>query len=132
MSFVVTFLLLALNAPLPCRIGTLGVEVADISPAMRRDRAIPDYVAGALVRVVPPRSPAKAGGIETGDVIQAVGGALIQNVCDFRKAMAGRGCDLVHVTIRRGSETIGLDLYLGDAKRYEPARSVDAKACRNG
>lgn len=108
------------------------MEVTDISPAMRRDRAIPDYVAGALVRVVPPRSPAKAGGIETGDVIQAVGGALIQNVCDFRKAMAGHGCDQVHFTIRRGVETIGVDLYLGDPKRYEPVRSVDAKACRDG
>jgi TPR repeat protein len=132
MPFVVA-LLLALNVPLPCRNGTLGIEVADVSPAMRRSRAIPDYVAGAFVRVVPPRSPAKEGGLEVGDVIQAVGGELIQNVCDFRKAMAGHGCDEVRLTIRRGTATITLELYLGDATRFEPAKSVDRQsACRNG
>lgn len=132
MQFVVPLLALVLHAPLPCRSGTLGIEVADLSTSIRRNRAIPDYVAGAFVRVVPPHSPANAGGVAAGDVIQAVGGTLIQNVCDFRKAMAGRGCDEVHLTIRRGAETLGLDLYLGDVKKFEPPRGLDANACRNG
>ena len=132
MPFLAPLLLLALTAPLPCRSGTLGIEVADLSSAMRRSGGIPDYVAGAFVRVVPARSPAKEGGIEAGDVIQAVDRELIQNVCDFRKAMAGHGCDQVRLRIRRGPDTITLDVYLGDATRFEPTRKLDQNACRNG
>ena len=41
---------------------TLGIEVTDISDRIRQDRAIPEYVAGAIVRV------AGKGEIQAGDV----------------------------------------------------------------
>lgn len=72
--------MLALLAASAC---TLGIEVTNISDRIRQDRAIPEYVAGAIVRV------ASKGPIEAGDVIQGVGDHLIQNACDFETQLAG-------------------------------------------
>src|SRR4051794_2202355 len=65
-------------APPPCLTPTLGAETTNISDRLRETRKIPEFVAGALVRAVQPRGPAARGGLQPGDVIQAVGGDLVQ------------------------------------------------------
>ena len=122
----------ASSVPLPCRTPTLGVEVTNISYSMRRSRNIPDYVAGAMVRVVRMKSPAARAGVATGDVIQAVGEDLIQNVCGFRAAMSKHGCEQVRLNIRRGNDTMAIDVLLAEEKPRPPGKLDDAGACQNG
>jgi len=101
----------------PCT-PTLGADLTDLSHHYRRTRNIPDYVAGALVRVVWAGGPAGRAGINAGDVIQGVGSDLVQNVCDVRSAVEKHGCGDVRLTVRRGTDTIAVDVRLVDAARF--------------
>ena len=97
---------------------TLGAELSDISHAARRARNIPGYVAGALVRV-------GAGELKAGDIIQGVDSELVQNVCDVRSAMAKHGCGDVRLTIRRGDDTMIVNVRLTGAQPRKPSRCED-------
>lgn len=116
----------------PCADPTLGVDVTDLSHRIRKEREVPDFVAGALVRVVFAGGPAARAGIEAGDVIQSVGGSLIQNVCDFRAAIARQRCGEVRFTFRRGRETYRTDAVLVHRDPRLPALRDPAAACRDG
>ncbi len=120
------FALLALAAA--C---TLPVEVTNISGRIRHDRAIPDYVAGAIVRLVRINGSAARAGVRVGDVIQAVDDRLIQNVCGFDHAIASHACDDVRLTIRRGTSTIEIIARLTPTPKPGP-HFDDQQACRNG
>jgi len=111
---------------------TLGADLTDISHAARRTRGIPDFVAGALVRVVWAGGPAGRAGAAAGDVIQGVGSDLVQNACDVRLAVAKHGCGDVRLAIRRGRDTIALDATLVDGARFRRKKAADATACENG
>jgi TPR repeat protein len=115
----------------PCT-PTLGADLTDVSHAARRTRGIPDFVAGALVRVVWAGGPAGRAGVLAGDVIQGVGSDLVQNACDVRLAVAKHGCGDVRLAIRRGRDTIALDATLVDAARFRRKKKDDATACQNG
>lgn len=110
--------LITLAAALLCT-ATLGADLTDISLRHRQTRNIPDYVAGALVRVVWAGGPAGRAGINAGDVIQSVGGDLVQNVCDVRQAVEKHGCGDVLLTIRHGKDTLAVDARLVDAARFK-------------
>ena len=110
--------LLFAAAAAPCT-PALGADLTDISRAHRRDRHIPDYVAGALVRVVWAGGPAGLAGINAGDVIQGVGDQLVQNACDVRNAVVKSGCGPARITLRRGIDTITKDVRIADAKRFK-------------
>ena len=119
-------------APPPCRTAILGADVTNISYEMRRTRNIPDYVAGALVRVVRLRSPAARAGLRPGDVIQAVDSDLIQSACGLTGAIAKHGCDQARLSVRRGIDTIALDVTLADASTLPPRRVDEQRACQGG
>lgn len=88
--------------------------MTNISDRIREDRAIPDFVAGAIVRV-------GKGDIKTGDVIQGVGDHLIQNACDFDAELAKRtACRDLDLTIRRATETLRINAKLVPRKATEP------------
>lgn len=114
-----------------CRNPALGAEVTNISHRIRKDREIPDYVTGAIVRLVRIRSSAARAGIQVGDVIQGVGDQLIQNVCGFESAVAKHGCGDVQLTIRRTNATIALDAKIVDSPPVTRKIS-DQAACQNG
>ncbi len=131
-SWLTLFALAAASASAaPCT-ATLGADLTDISHSFRRTRGIPDFVAGALVRVVWAGGPAGRAGVAAGDVIQGVGGNLVQNVCDVRQAIAKHGCGDVRLAIRRGQDTIALNVTLVDAARFRRKKNDDATACQNG
>ena len=120
-------------ADTPCAAPTLGADLNDISHAARRTRHIPDYVTGALVRVVWAGGPAGRGGVVPGDVIQAVGSNLVQNVCDVRDVIDKQGCRVVRLTVLRGKDTVRIDVHLADAARFHRKRGTceggDGAAC---
>ena len=93
-------------------------ELADISHAARRARHIPDYAAGALVRT-------GTGDLKGGDIIQAVGTDLVQNVCDVRRAVEKHGCGEVRLTVRRGTDTLAVDVRLLNARPQKSSRCED-------
>ena len=97
---------------------TLGAELNDLSHAARKARQIPDYVAGALVRV-------GAGELKAGDIIQGVDRDLVQNVCDVRYAVAKHGCGDARFTVRRGNDTIAVNVRLVKARPRKPSRCKD-------
>ncbi|HKO58027.1 MAG TPA: hypothetical protein VJ276_19320 [Thermoanaerobaculia bacterium] len=125
-------LLFAATAAAPCRTPTLGADLTNISDSLRRTRGIPDYVAGALVRTAWVGGPAGRAGIRTGDVIQAVGPRLVQNVCDVRAAVDLLGCQEVRLAVRRGPDTLTITLRLEDTSRFKRKTLDDQKACQNG
>lgn len=111
---------------------TLSLEVTDISDRIRGDREIPEYVTGAIVRMVRINSPAARVGVRVGDVIQGVDDRLIQNVCGFEKAVAAHACDHdFRLTIRRGISTIELAAAPSKPPNTAP-HFDDQQACQNG
>lgn len=133
--FFVSALFLALAAfaaPPPCLMPTLGAETTNISDRLREARKIPEFVAGALVRTVQPRGPAARAGLQPGDVIQAIGGDLVQNVCGLRSAIERQGCAQVRLVIRREPDTIKLDVRLVPSASLPQPRSDDTAGCKNG
>lgn len=119
-------------APPPCRTAILGADVTNISHEMRRTRNIPDSVAGALVGVVRLRGPAARAGLRPGDVIQAVDSDLIQSACGLTSAIAKHGCDQARLSVRRGIDTIALDVTLADSSTLPPRRFNAQRACQGG
>lgn len=109
---------------------TLAVELTNISDRIRQDRAIPDYVAGAIVRMVRINSPAAKAGLRTGDVIMGVDDQIIQNVCGFDRVIAKHLCDDVRLTVRRGMNTMEIVAPLSPPPKPGP-HFDDAEACRN-
>jgi TPR repeat protein len=106
---------------------TLSAEVTNISDRIRQDRAVPPFVAGAIVRLVRINSPAARAGVRVGDVIQAVDDQLIQNVCGFDRAIAKHSCDEARLTIRRGNSTMELSVKL--TPKLPPSRLDQQQAC---
>ena len=109
----------------PC-VGTLGIEAGPISKEAREKLDVPNVVQGALVTNVWAGGPAAAAGIQAGDVVTAVGGAPVDNDCEFSAAAFSRACGPVSVTVRRAGASIELTL---DAVAQAPFL---AKACQDG
>ncbi len=122
----------AAAAAAPCKEPALGAALTNVSDSLRATRKIPDYVTGALVRSVERVGPAARAAIHPGDVVQAVGGDLVQNVCDFLHAIEKHGCEEVHVVIRRQSSTIGIDVTPVPASRLRSKKVSDQQACGDG
>ena len=131
-SVLVLLAATASAAPPPCRTAILGADVTNISHEMRRTRNIPDSVAGALIRVVRLRSPAARAGLRPGDVIQAVDSNLIQSACGLTGVIAKHGCDHARLSVRRGIDTIALDVTLADSSTLPPRRVDQQRACQGG
>lgn len=86
--------------------GTLGIDAAPLSAAVRKRLNLPKDARGAFVTQVFPGGPAAAAGIKENDIVEKVGPASIGNDCEFARAGFDRACEPVSVTVRRGGETV--------------------------
>src|SRR5262245_9094860 len=86
--------------------GTLGLDVAPLSAALRKKLNLPNEARGALVTQVFPGGPAAAAGIKENDIVEKVGAASIGNDCEFAHAGFDSACEPVAVTVKRGGETV--------------------------
>ena len=86
----------------------LGLQVSNLSDALRRRLDIDPAVTGAVVTHVRRDSPAARSGVRAGDVILAVQGAPVDSVAEFRGAVRSRG----------GEETIRLRILRGAARLF--------------
>lgn len=83
--------------------------------------AAPDYAAadgGVLVGGVTPDSPAAKAGIKKGDLIVRFADVRINNVQDYQDAIVSKKPgDKIKVQVKRGAETLDLDLELGQPRQ---------------
>src|SRR5262245_8773690 len=96
----------AAPAPAAKCTGTLGLDTAPLSDAIRKKLSLPKDAKGAIVTQVFPGGPAAAAGIKENDIVEKVGPASIGNDCEFAHAGFDRACEPVAVTLRRGGESV--------------------------
>lgn len=66
----------------------LGVEIALISEADRKEYQIPANVKGVIIKVVESGSVADSVGMKVGDILQKIGGKPIESLDDVKTAMS--------------------------------------------
>nr|WP_226341248.1 DegQ family serine endoprotease [Gemmobacter serpentinus] len=128
-SNVVTKLVNQLREFGETRRGWLGVRIQDVTPDVAEAMALGDGVVGALITDVPD-GPAKAAGMEAGDVITLFDGKTIKDVRDLTRRVAdapvGEG---VKVEVLRKGKTETLEVTLG---RREEAEATETAATKPG
>ena len=80
-----------------------GIEVANLTPALRDQNGIPANVNGVIITQVDPNSPAAQFGLQEGDVIESINRQPVRNVADFNKlATDAKGQTLLRIN-RQGN-----------------------------
>ena len=101
------------NGAEPEKAGSLGLQLATLDPALRRQFRIPKEVDGAVVTDVAADSPAAALGIEPGDVIESVDQHSVksaQQAADALQQAAGKGNILLLLNRHGSSQFVGLSV----------------------
>lgn len=94
----------------------LGVRSQDISPSIARRYSLP-VEWGTYVFAVLNDSPAARSGIQKDDIIVAIGEIEIDDNTTFANALFSYGPnDTVTIKVLRGSETVNLNVTLGETK----------------
>ena len=83
-----------------------GVEVADLTPQLRRQLELPPRISGVVVVGVEPGTPAAEAGLRRGDVIQEVNGRAVANVSQFEQAVRRGGREPMMLLVNRGGSTL--------------------------
>jgi len=105
----------ATEAPVPRGEATLGVAVETVRPPVAVYYTMKDcpMVPGAQVFALDEDGPAAAAGVQSGDVITAVGDQAILTAGDLERAEArGRAGDVLELTVFRAGEYVTLEVAL--------------------
>jgi len=95
------------------KVGSLGLELSPIDPAMRRHFQIPRDVDGVVVTRIAPDSPFAELGLESGDVIQSVDQQPVKAPQDAAKLLqdaATKGNVLLLLNRHGSSQFVGLSV----------------------
>ncbi len=82
-----------------------GVEVQDLTPDIAQQLNLPPGTHGVVVSSVDPSSDAAAAGLGQGDVIQEVNHKAVNNIEEYRQALAGSGKEAVLLLVNHGGVT---------------------------
>lgn len=89
-------------------VAALGLELAPLTPALRRQFALPERAKGVVITGVPPNGPGAAQGLKPGDLIIAVGHEPVttpQQIEERAAAAQKRGRKELLVRIQRATST---------------------------
>ena len=104
------------------RRGRIGVEVADLSPALAKELGI-QRDRGAVVMAVKPNSTAQQAGLKKGDVVTRVNGKDVRDTRALRNVLGLiRAGETVEITYLRGDRTQTAKAELKPAPAAEQAR----------
>lgn len=106
------------------RTGQVGLSFSTNSAGWRKTLGTPD-VAGAVILLVNPGSPAERAGFKRGDVITKIGGSAIHNDERARVGLRGRPGVPLLVTIARGTETMEVTVTPGRPSDIDLVELVD-------
>ena len=97
----------------------LGVSIVDVSPEDAEVYGLPS-IAGVLVEDFAPASPARAAGLQRGDVIIAIDGAAVNRVGQLQRLVANHAPgEVIRLTVVRYGERKMLDVELAEAPVVE-------------
>ena len=82
-----------------------GVQVEDLTPDIASQLKLPASTKGVVVDEVQPGSPAQAGGLQRGDVIEQVNHQPVNNTSDYQQAVSQAGKESILLLINRGGQT---------------------------
>jgi serine protease Do len=97
----------------------LGVQMADLTPELRTQlnqkyKLKIDDEQGVLVLKVMPNSPASAGGIKAGDLVQSINNKPIRTTDDVQQAVeAARPGGMITIQVKQQGQTRNLRITLG-------------------
>ncbi len=96
------------------RRGMVGVQLAPVPPS----EGSTEPGAGALIQGIVPGGAAEAAGLKANDVIIKIGDSEVANLPGFMTAVRAFGAgDKAPFTVRRGEETLTVDVALADRPR---------------
>jgi S1-C subfamily serine protease len=94
-------------APVAPEVGTgagFGLELGDLTPAVRRELDLGEDLQGAVIERVAPESSAEEAGLQAGDVILQIDGTPVESATRATEALrAHRGKDAALRVARGGS-----------------------------
>ncbi len=94
--------------------GFIGVNPEDLSPDARSEFGIAAQIEGCLLIGVQSGSPAAAGGLQKGDVVQAISGAVVKDRTGLLNAIAGTAPgSTVAMQVWRAGKTLTLNVTVG-------------------
>ncbi|MGA8367179.1 MAG: DegQ family serine endoprotease [Candidatus Acidiferrales bacterium] len=82
-----------------------GVEVQELTPDIEQQLNLPAGTRGVVITSVDPSSDAAAAGLSQGDVIQEVNHKPVNNIEQYRQALAGSGKQPVLLLVNHGGVT---------------------------
>lgn len=83
--------------------GKLGLSAVEINDQVREQLGLPEDLHGVVVKNVRGEGPASAAGLQSGDVIQKVGGTAVNSIDEFQKAIESQSLDQgIRLHVRRG------------------------------
>jgi serine protease Do len=94
-----------------------GLELADLTPALRRELALAEDLRGALVERVAPESSAEEAGLEAGDVIVQIDGTPVDDAAQTVEALRARGSTGAALRVARGGTMHWIHLAAAEGKR---------------
>jgi len=85
-----------------------GVQVEDLSGAIRQQLGLKSDVKGVVVSDVPDGSPAADAGLQRGDVIEQVNRHPVNSVSDYQQLIGEAGKQTIVLLVNRGGNTVFL------------------------
>ncbi len=106
------------RAPAPSGpVELMGMELAELTPTMREEMALPSSVTGLVIRQVMPGSDADNKGVRAGDIITEAGQEPVTSIADFQRqidAARDAGRRNLLIMVRRGDDPRFVALSLND------------------
>jgi serine protease Do len=109
--------------------GWLGISIQDLDPALAVHFGLAAGAKGVLVADVMDQGPARAAGLQSGDVIQAFNGKPVAEVRELQRLVADSGVDAsASLTVWRDGKVKSLTVKVGNMDKFD----ADAAGAAHG